>query len=127
MNTPSWLASAAVIGGTDHPLALLLLLHHLLHLILLLSLLLSLLRHTGAEPGALEWNYVKFLVDREGQAIARYKPAFTDFEADVSDRLFWFLRGGGRALKFLVNREGQAIARYKPAFTDFEADVSASF
>jgi hypothetical protein len=38
----------------------------------------------GAEPGALEWNYVKFLVNREGQAIARYKPAFTDFEADVS-------------------------------------------
>lgn len=37
----------------------------------------------GAEPGALEWNYVKFLVDREGQAVARYKPAFTDFEADV--------------------------------------------
>lgn len=39
----------------------------------------------GTEPGALEWNYVKFLVNRDGQAIARYKPAFTDFEADVSD------------------------------------------
>lgn len=38
----------------------------------------------GTEPGALEWNYVKFLVNRQGRAIARYKPAFADFEADVS-------------------------------------------
>lgn len=38
----------------------------------------------GAEKGALEWNYVKFLVSRDGQAVSRYKPAFTDFEADVS-------------------------------------------
>jgi glutathione peroxidase-family protein len=46
--------------------------------------LLLLLLPPGAEPGAIEWNYTKFLVDRQGQAIARYKPAFTDFEADVS-------------------------------------------
>jgi glutathione peroxidase-family protein len=50
----------------------------------LLLLLLLLLLPPGAEPGAIEWNYTKFLVDRQGQAIARYKPAFTDFEADVS-------------------------------------------
>jgi hypothetical protein len=31
-------------------------------------------------------NYVKFLVNREGQAVARYKPGFDplDVEADVS-------------------------------------------
>ncbi|WIA14813.1 hypothetical protein OEZ85_003295 [Tetradesmus obliquus] len=36
-------------------------------------------------PGAIEWNYVKFLVNREGQAVARYKPGFDplEFEADV--------------------------------------------
>jgi glutathione peroxidase-family protein len=38
----------------------------------------------GAEGGALEWNYTKFLVDRQGRPVSRYKPAFTDFEADVS-------------------------------------------
>lgn len=32
----------------------------------------------------MSWNYEKFLINRSGQAIARYKPAFTDFEADVS-------------------------------------------
>jgi glutathione peroxidase len=40
----------------------------------------------GGGPGAIEWNYVKFLVDREGQAVKRYKPAFDplEFESDVS-------------------------------------------
>ena len=35
--------------------------------------------------GSLEWNYVKFLVDRNGQPVKRYKPAFDplDFEDDV--------------------------------------------
>lgn len=39
----------------------------------------------GGGPGAIEWNYVKFLVNREGQAVKRYKPAFDplDFESDV--------------------------------------------
>ena len=33
----------------------------------------------------MEWNYVKFLVDREGLPVQRYKPAFDplDFEGDV--------------------------------------------
>jgi glutathione peroxidase len=37
------------------------------------------------ETGRLEWNYVKFLVDRNGVARKRFKPAFDplDFEADV--------------------------------------------
>lgn len=35
--------------------------------------------------GAIEWNYVKFLVDRNGQPVKRYKPAFEplDFENDL--------------------------------------------
>lgn len=33
----------------------------------------------------LEWNYVKFLVDRQGHAVKRFKPAFdpAEFEGDV--------------------------------------------
>lgn len=40
----------------------------------------------GQEPGVIEWNYVKFLVDRNGQPVKRYKPAFDpmSFEDDVS-------------------------------------------
>jgi glutathione peroxidase-family protein len=40
----------------------------------------------GAAAAAATRNYVKFLVNREGQAVARYKPGFDplDFEADVS-------------------------------------------
>lgn len=42
----------------------------------------------GTRPlrqGELEWNYVKFLVDRNGQPVKRYKPSFDplDFEKDV--------------------------------------------
>lgn len=39
----------------------------------------------GNTPGALEWNYVKFLVDRNGHAVKRFKPTFDpiDFEGDV--------------------------------------------
>jgi glutathione peroxidase-family protein len=35
-------------------------------------------------------NYVKFLVNRDGQAVARYKPGYDplDFEADVSDSAY---------------------------------------
>lgn len=41
----------------------------------------------GLEPGAIEWNYTKFLITRKGQAVQRYKPGFDplDFEGDVSD------------------------------------------
>lgn len=37
------------------------------------------------ERGRIEWNYVKFLVDRDGQPVKRFKPAFDplDFEGDV--------------------------------------------
>lgn len=37
------------------------------------------------EPGRIEWNYTKFLVDRDGVARKRFKPSFDplDFEADV--------------------------------------------
>lgn len=37
---------------------------------------------TGAE---IEWNYTKFLIDRNGQPVKRFKSAFdpTDFEGDV--------------------------------------------
>lgn len=37
------------------------------------------------EPGRIEWNYTKFLVDKDGVARKRYKPSFNpaDFEADV--------------------------------------------
>lgn len=37
------------------------------------------------EPGAIEWNYTKFLVDRNGRPVKRYKPAFdpAEFEDDV--------------------------------------------
>lgn len=39
----------------------------------------------GRPEGALEWNYVKFLVGRDGRPLQRYKPAFDplDFEGDV--------------------------------------------
>jgi len=42
-------------------------------------------RATPGGPGSIEWNYVKFLVDRNGQPVKRYKSAFDplDFEADV--------------------------------------------
>lgn len=38
------------------------------------------------EPGRIEWNYTKFLVDRRGVAVKRYKPAYDplDFEVDVA-------------------------------------------
>lgn len=42
---------------------------------------------SGEEVGAITWNYTKFLVDRKGQAIRRYKPTFVDFEADVRKAL----------------------------------------
>eukprot|EP00884_Botryococcus_braunii_P008151 jgi/Botrbrau1/17337/Bobra.0015s0083.1 len=37
------------------------------------------------ELGRIEWNYVKFLVDRRGVPVKRFKPAFDplDFESDV--------------------------------------------
>lgn len=37
------------------------------------------------EPGAIEWNYTKFLVDRNGRPVKRYGPAFDplEFEDDV--------------------------------------------
>lgn len=36
--------------------------------------------------GDIEWNYTKFLVDRKGQPVRRYKSIFDplDFEGDVS-------------------------------------------
>lgn len=42
----------------------------------------------GTRPlrqGDLEWNYVKFLVDRKGQPVKRFKPSFDplDFEKDL--------------------------------------------
>lgn len=39
----------------------------------------------GSEPGAITWNYEKFLCDRRGIPVKRYKPAFDpiDFEGDV--------------------------------------------
>lgn len=37
------------------------------------------------KKGELEWNYVKFLVSRDGKAVKRFKPSFDplDFEKDV--------------------------------------------
>lgn len=37
------------------------------------------------EKGRIEWNYVKFIVDRDGQAVKRYKPGFDplEFEGDI--------------------------------------------
>jgi len=37
------------------------------------------------DAGAIEWNYTKFLVDRQGQPVKRYKPGFDplEFEDDV--------------------------------------------
>ena len=37
------------------------------------------------EKGSIEWNYVKFLIGRDGQPMRRYKPQFDplDFESDV--------------------------------------------
>lgn len=39
----------------------------------------------GGEPGAITWNYEKFLCDRRGVPVKRFKPAFdpVDFEGDV--------------------------------------------
>lgn len=36
------------------------------------------------EPGAIEWNFVKFLVGQDGTAMKRFKPAVDplDFEGD---------------------------------------------
>lgn len=36
-------------------------------------------------PGSIEWNYTKFLVDRNGQAVKRFKPGFDplEFQDDV--------------------------------------------
>lgn len=41
------------------------------------------------EPGIIEWNYTKFLVDRNGQAVKRLKPAFDplEMEKDVQNLL----------------------------------------
>ena len=42
-------------------------------------------RGLGQEEGVLEWNYVKFLIDRRGVPVKRFKPAFDplEFEGDV--------------------------------------------
>ena len=39
----------------------------------------------GREPGALLWNYTKFLIDRTGAPVKRFKPAFDPLgmEGDV--------------------------------------------
>uniref|UniRef100_A0A061S1V9 Glutathione peroxidase n=1 Tax=Tetraselmis sp. GSL018 TaxID=582737 RepID=A0A061S1V9_9CHLO len=41
------------------------------------------------EPGAIEWNYVKFVVDRNGQPAKRLKPSFDpmELERDVQSLL----------------------------------------
>mmetsp|Transcript_35776 Transcript_35776/g.101258 ORF Transcript_35776/g.101258 Transcript_35776/m.101258 type:complete len:102 (+) Transcript_35776:669-974(+) len=41
------------------------------------------------QPGAIEWNYTKFLVDRSGQAVKRLKPSFDplEIEKDVQSLL----------------------------------------
>lgn len=38
------------------------------------------------EKGRIEWNYVKFLIDRNGNPVRRYAPSYNprSFEADVS-------------------------------------------
>ena len=37
------------------------------------------------EPGKLTWNYVKFLIDKNGKPVKRFKPAFDpkEFEGDI--------------------------------------------
>jgi glutathione peroxidase len=37
------------------------------------------------QPGEIEWNYVKFLVNRDGVPVRRFKPGFdpVDFEEDL--------------------------------------------
>lgn len=37
------------------------------------------------DPGAIEWNYTKFLINREGMPVKRFKSAYDplDFEGDV--------------------------------------------
>ena len=45
------------------------------------------------DAGAIEWNYTKFLVDRQGRPVKRYKPGFDplEFEDDVRYLcLSWF-------------------------------------
>ena len=41
-----------------------------------------------SEPGKIEWNYVKFLVDRKGVPVKRFNPTYDplQFEGDVSAR-----------------------------------------
>lgn len=41
----------------------------------------------AGRDGAIEWNYTKFLVDREGRAIKRYGPAVDPLEFDTDVRL----------------------------------------
>ena len=39
----------------------------------------------GGELGRIEWNYTKFLIDRDGRPVRRYRPGFDPlvFEGDV--------------------------------------------
>lgn len=43
----------------------------------------------GAKPGDIKWNFGKFLIDREGNIVARYSPAYplAKLEADIEDCL----------------------------------------
>lgn len=42
---------------------------------------------SGKPNGEIEWNYAKFLVDRNGQPVKRYKPSFDPLEMEGDLRL----------------------------------------
>ena len=44
---------------------------------------------TCVKPGDIAWNFTKFLVDKEGNAVKRYDPTFnpSDIEKDLIELL----------------------------------------
>ena len=41
-------------------------------------------------PGAIEWNYTKMMVGRDGAPLRRYKPSFDPLDAEADVRVFSF-------------------------------------
>ena len=44
---------------------------------------------TCKKPGDIKWNFTKFLVDKDGNAVKRYDPTFlpSDIEKDIKELL----------------------------------------
>lgn len=71
------------------------------------------------EAGRIEWNYTKFLVDRSGVALKRYKPAFDPLEFEADIRLL--LAGKEPLPAECIMHPGRIVCKVEPRLAGQEA------